>query len=819
MRESNHTREILQDRVSACYLLHTQVERERAALSLLRIALQYMCFGMAEWCISRHSALPEKYPQGALPDLERLRAPSDGTLLDLLCEFSVIAANVGWTEPARILHATVLPRDASALSPRASASPRDILGGWVALRNSELEGHGIANTVPEYVTAKLDAIEMILDSLGILLPVGGAESDRLYYGPEDLRCGLELSRLSGGDLVCIRRVRRHSSGNCVVAGQRQLSLVTCEDCSWEANDVLSSWNSFEPPSYEVARTSAEDWNPYCYFPDRLTLCFAGRDRELQALTAWANDLESKACMVYGDGGIGKTTLVVEFVSRMLEGRANVTWKPELVTFFTAKQTRWGVSGLERVSAQKQCALDVVFDIVRRFEGGVVARRWLTMDAPAALNKLGAYLAELGISRDQHLLVLDNTETMAVDQSSIEALAAEIHEMSRRIGRVLFTSRRREKLEARPVELGPLTPDESVSILRAAGGERGIQQLVTAGESKLRKYAQLFGNKPLILEVFVRSLSDRSLSLERARDRVIRMQQQDLGEFLFSDAWSRLRPAFRHLLLLLTRVADVADETLMQFACLEVGVTRLEAHDALEESLGIASVVALRGVVQFAFSSSFLEFARNRSERIDNIDRPTAAAVEKVRRRWEDFLRSRDAKVRDRVEQAYRKPAARAAWQAFHDGRYDDCEVYYESACVEDPGNGALFDRYAYFLFKIGKYEVALEKAKRACELAPGDSDSWFTRGLIEARRGEIDEAVRHLRSAQSQGKPRHLVEVQCVHACLNAKPAELKRADEFLRNARESTPESRDAAVQHHLDEVARLENRVRRLRQGSGSP
>ncbi|MFP3670156.1 hypothetical protein SB717_34265, partial [Priestia sp. SIMBA_032] len=81
-------------------------------------------------------------------------------------------------------------------------------------------------------------------------------------------------------------------------------------------------------------------------PDRLTADFTGREREIEELTEWTNDFGSRACMLYGDGGIGKTTLAVEFVWRLLEGTVKSEFKPELITFFTAKKTRWGIGGLE-----------------------------------------------------------------------------------------------------------------------------------------------------------------------------------------------------------------------------------------------------------------------------------------------------------------------------------------------------------------------------------------------------------------------------------------------------------------------------------------
>ncbi len=70
--------------------------------------------------------------------------------------------------------------------------------------------------------------------------------------------------------------------------------------------------------------------------------FTGRKKEITELIDWFNDPEdSKRCLVYGDGGIGKTTLILEFMHRVLEGSIEVEWKPSVITFYTAKKDSLG----------------------------------------------------------------------------------------------------------------------------------------------------------------------------------------------------------------------------------------------------------------------------------------------------------------------------------------------------------------------------------------------------------------------------------------------------------------------------------------------
>ncbi|WP_191487890.1 ATP-binding protein [Pseudomonas sp. FEN] len=76
-----------------------------------------------------------------------------------------------------------------------------------------------------------------------------------------------------------------------------------------------------------------------HIPDRLASenVFTGRDTEITALCEWADDPDSRKCMVWGDGGVGKTTMVVEFLHRWLDGKTKIEWTPEIITFYTAKK--------------------------------------------------------------------------------------------------------------------------------------------------------------------------------------------------------------------------------------------------------------------------------------------------------------------------------------------------------------------------------------------------------------------------------------------------------------------------------------------------
>ena len=150
---------------------------------------------------------------------------------------------------------------------------------------------------------------------------------------------------------------------------------------------------------------------------------------------------------------------------------------------------------------------------RALDGKPLDRSWFTKDADTLIQKLAGYLStEWGVSRNDHLLVLDNTETMASNPEEVRSLARQIRELSRRVGRVLLTSRRREALEANQVEIKPLTEEESVEFLRARAHVMQRQPILVAGDATLAKYSRNLGCKPLVLEVFVGALGEGGICL-------------------------------------------------------------------------------------------------------------------------------------------------------------------------------------------------------------------------------------------------------------------------------------------------------------------
>jgi len=450
--------------------------------------------------------------------------------------------------------------------------------------------------------------------------------------------------------------------------------------------------------------------------------------------------------------------------------------------------------------------------VHAWDGVMPSKDWFTLDASTAIDKLGTFLREkVGVTRKEHLLILDNTETLATTEEQVRNLRQQIDKLTKRVGRVLLTSRRFEQIQAHSIELPPLPPEEAVQLLRLRAAALRIQAIQVAGDSSLRKYAEQLGCRPLVLEVFLQTLSgEPGIGMQRAFDRVRRMQLQDLGEFLYQDAWNRLSDKTRHLVLLMTRVSNVLDEALVKLCCAEVDTSVMAAFDALRGSRGIAMLPKVAGETQVVFHSDFLLFCSERKVHIGDRQFPTDESVIKVRRRYEEFVKARSLFVTDRVSNAFRTQFAKMAYQKFQDGEFEECEEYYELAVVDDPENGLLFDRYAMFLRTLERYPEALGKATRATDLASQDGETWFTRGMIEARLGNAGAALVSLERARALGKEPYLVWVQIAHAYLRGEFPDLPKADHALDAADSATPARVDGLLMKHRDEIRRLRRRVR---------
>jgi hypothetical protein len=288
--------------------------------------------------------------------------------------------NAGWTGLGKCLWQPI-PATAPCTRLSRSANPNMemVLVGFIALRNDGVEGHGIPGDYD--IDAEINAVEMALSRLSPILPAIDADSEALILSIAGARpYRLQTLRCSNQRLICYRKLQKTNNGRCSVRAQIQIDLFTREDFVYETIDVFSEVERQSLPTYAITRTYNPEWSPFTLLSERITEYFTGRSGDIAELENWINDTESRACLLFGDGGIGKTTLAVEFVHRLLEGKTKTNWRPEMLTFYTAKQTRWGLKGMEVIRAREVGIADVAHTVVRSVEGKPLGARVVCVDA-------------------------------------------------------------------------------------------------------------------------------------------------------------------------------------------------------------------------------------------------------------------------------------------------------------------------------------------------------------------------------------------------------------------------------------------------------
>ncbi len=384
--------------------LTSDAEKHLVTLGLIRIILQHACILLVEEILRIRKANPDVTLQRTPLPLEALRSPSDGTLAAILSELLIVAENDGWNGVSRsFFESEEIDRPCKNFSVSKEVNVESVLRGLVASRNDGVEGHGLPGDYDSI--ADFDAVQFIAARLSHVLPRLTERDDLIYTSQDGKDIRLELLRTSHGNLICYRKILKSQDGKCIVRAQIQEAILARDEITYEAADVLGTPETGTLPQYSYRSTYDEQWVPFVLLPDKLTNSFTGRDYELKELSDWIDDLDSRASLLYGDGGIGKTTLAVEFIHRMLQGEIRSKWKPQLVTFFTAKQTRWSLKGLDIIRANPINIGEVALYVAKAFDSSPLDRSWYACSPEEAVDKLSNYLRGWGINRDDHLLIL------------------------------------------------------------------------------------------------------------------------------------------------------------------------------------------------------------------------------------------------------------------------------------------------------------------------------------------------------------------------------------------------------------------------------
>lgn len=632
------------------------------------------------------------------------------------------------------------------------------LNAWVQFRNKK-PAHGVLSRADAKLWAPklVDLSERALRLFSNALPVIDGAKLRVSLGNSEFYLATPL--ICDGKVIVIEGIKSRK-GIWKLNGQflnvdvsNDVTLDLSPDTVFDVGVEVGSLR-FDLKDVEVGNRVQ---SVYHNVPIRQTDTFEGRTKELKILKEWMEDEDTRFCLIYGDGGFGKTTLVLEFINRLLEGEMEIDGNfPSVISYYSSKMTRWTSDGLVHFKGVSDAMEDSVRELLLCLYP-VIEKKWYQVSGAALIDKVAGELAEQKFKRDDVLLVLDNTETLATSPEKVEELSEFFKKAGRKVGRILITSRRREFLPATGIQVAGLSDAEALRLMRRLGNEYAAVAINQAGDPRLRQVCTQLTNKPLLIDTLVKYIARSGSGIDGALEQILKKTSDELLEFLYQDAWMRINDLRRKVFLILVSLACPIDGRCVGDACQEVGLQHVDFQSGLDETYFVTTID--RGatydveIVELAKQFFLKQLQKVVPTGRDEIKR-LAEKVEKQALHREQLEK---AYVRDRVADAFRSQYAKAAKIAADRRDFDGADENFQLALLEEPMNAALKDRYAWFLSHIlQKLPEALPFAEEAVELDPKSGDAQITLGLIHYRLGNIHAGDSAMNAAMENGKPQML---------------------------------------------------------------
>ena len=640
------------------------------------------------------------------------------------------------------------------------------LQDWVAFRNKT------AHTIPDHDALSAELPNLYLSARNCLLVLDDAlprntNTDDLVHNIGTVSFPSSTLRLIDNQPVVIRRFRlKRQSWHLeyrtlnILRSQAGVYDISSSPIVTHTQPAAHTFATLRIPC-EATTGEIRTWITDAFLPSPQTLTFHGREFQKGELLDWYNDEISTTCLIYGDGGIGKTTLVLEFLHSLLEAppAGSITWFPEVICFYTAKQTSWSADGLKSIGGSA-----VLADALRKLVSVVesqLGQDWYHITDTGLVDKVAGVWRDAGIEPRDVLLVIDNAETLERKPSDEQAFHTLLRKISRKVARVVITSRRLEKVEAWQVEVPGLDSEDSIELLKDIAREYSVTPLLQANNATLRNLAARVSHKPLLLEAVAKYLLYPGVSIEAAIDKMQAAVRADLGEFLYDDAWNRMEDAHRDIFLVLSEVRVPITNHVVGWACKAQDTPHLSWLDAFVEThFGKQTEYATQYEIVFVPEALtyFQSKLKQKNEREQRTLRSRAAQLGKQYRQLEEGA---SIDVSDRIMAAFVSGAAKTAKLHAQRGEYDEADEWYQEATKIEPTNSALFDRYALFLLRYkSDVESAREKVRIAVQLDPGNEEALFTAGMVEYQDGSVESGDNYMDRAQRHGKPEHLCLIQ-----------------------------------------------------------
>lgn len=735
-------KDIYQNHLDAADKIQNNSEKLTYLTSVLRSLLQTAVISSFE--ITKNLTPSDEIDLSALTN--RFCRPSDGIPLQILDTLAPIIRGFvsknylhGWFETTKNIE-TPLSKQ---------------LTEWVEFRNKR-PGHGVLDgkITNEWSTKTENLIKDCLIVFSDILPALTGDGELLSLKKFE---GTQIKTpvyVQNNAIVVLGIIARR--GTWKLKGQL-LSLENADEftIALEEDNIFNAGGIKPISEYDLADIISNNKN-YSFFhniPVRQTDTFEGRKVELKQLQEWIDDEDSRYCLVYGDGGYGKTTLVLEMLNLFLESQYDFNEPlPTIISYHTAKMTRWTDEGLVHLTGILPVMDECLRELVRCFQP-VLGHEWYSVSGRQLVDKTVGVLRDNKLTRDDVLLIIDNTETLATSSQEVKDLGAFFKTVGKLIGRVIITSRRREFIEATPIVIEGLSEIEGVNLMKRLAEEFSARPIQQAGEAKLRKVSAQLMHKPILLEALVKYVARGSSGIDAAIDTVFKKSNEDLLEFLYEDAWQRMSQLQKEVFLTLIHLSSPLDQNTISRTCQEIGIQHTEFQGGLEEThfavltdYGRTYTIELVDLSQRFFLQQFGKLDLSEKEKLKAV----AASVDSYAAEREKI--DKEYKT-DRVAEAFRSEYAKAAKVYVDKGDVSNAIEMYELAIEDDPVNSSLHDRFSWLLLnKTTNFEYAKEISEKAVELDVNNCDAIVGLALVHYRLGNISDGDKYIDSARNAGR-------------------------------------------------------------------
>jgi tetratricopeptide (TPR) repeat protein len=252
-------------------------------------------------------------------------------------------------------------------------------------------------------------------------------------------------------------------------------------------------------------------------PDFDETGFFGRQNELRRIMK-AIKGAYPVVSILGDGGIGKTSIALKAAYELLE---DPNQPFEAFVWVTAKATILTPNEIQRINGAIETSLGLI---------GTAAVELSGAESPDPVAEVLAYMENFKI-----LLLLDNLETVL--DNRLREFLLELPMGSK----VIVTSRIGLGIE-NPVQLAPLSDDESARLLRALARIRDVRQLVDLDQPTVESLARRMAGHPAYLRWFVAGVQSgrRPEDLLGNNELLLDFCMSNVYDYLSMDARAALR---------------------------------------------------------------------------------------------------------------------------------------------------------------------------------------------------------------------------------------------------------------------------------------